>query len=68
VAEHFGLTGSYLFKTKARGDDFPTLYDLPGFIAASFAIYDAAPPGDLACPRVEMWLAAPEIVALFRGA
>jgi hypothetical protein len=67
VAEHFGLTGSYLFKTKARGDDFPTLYDLPGFIAASFAIYDATPPGDLACPRVEAWLSAPDIVALFRA-
>ena len=37
IAERYGLTGSYLFKTKPRGDDFPTLYDLPGFIAASFA-------------------------------
>lgn len=65
IAEHFGLTGSYLFKVKPRGEDFPRLYDLPGFIAASFAIYDATPPADLACPRVEAWLAAPEIVALF---
>ncbi len=67
IAEHFGLTGSYLFKVKPRGDDFPRLYDLPGFIAASFAVYDATSPADLACPRVEAWLVAPEIVALFRG-
>ncbi|AYO84541.1 WcbI family polysaccharide biosynthesis putative acetyltransferase [Methylobacterium brachiatum] len=67
IAEHFGLTGSFLFKMKPRGDDFPKLYDLPGFIAASFAIYDAMPAGDLACQRVDAWLAAPEIVALFRA-
>jgi hypothetical protein len=67
VAERFGLTGSYLFKAKSRGEEFPVLYDLPGFIAASFSIYDALPVGDLTCPRVESWLAAPEIVALFRA-
>ncbi|MCJ2064201.1 WcbI family polysaccharide biosynthesis putative acetyltransferase [Methylobacterium sp. J-088] len=72
VAEQFGLTGSYLFKAKAAkskvvGEAFPVLYDLPGFIAASFSIYDALPAGDLTCPRVETWLAAPAIVALFRA-
>ena len=67
IAEHFGLTGSFLFKMKPRGDDFPRLYDLPGFIAASFSLYDAMPAGDLACQRVDAWLAAPEIVALFRA-
>ncbi|MDP4021643.1 WcbI family polysaccharide biosynthesis putative acetyltransferase [Methylobacterium sp. NEAU 140] len=67
VAEHFGLTGSYLFKTKPRGDGFPRLYDLPGFLAASFSLYDATPAADRHCPRVETWLGAPELVALFRG-
>ena len=66
IAEHFGLTGSYLFKMKPRGDVFPRLYDLAGFIAASFSIYDGMPAADLACQRVEAWLAAPEIVELFR--
>ena len=37
IAEAFGLTGSYLFKAKPRGKDFPRLYDLPGFVAASFS-------------------------------
>ena len=68
VAEIYGITGSYLFKTKPRGDAFPTLYDLPGFLAASFALYDAADPGSLGCARVDAWIAAPEIVALFRAA
>lgn len=68
IAEVYGLTGSYLFKTKPRGDAFPALYDLPGFLAASFAIYDAAEPGDLACARVEAWIGAPDIVAMFRAA
>ena len=67
IAEHFGLTGSYLFKVKPRGEGFPRLYDLPGFVAASFSLYDATPAADRACPRVESWLAAPEIVALFRA-
>ena len=66
IAEHFGLTGSYLFKVKPLGDGFPKLYDLAGFIAASFSIYDAMQAADLACARVEAWLAAPEIVGLFR--
>lgn len=66
IAEHFGLTGSYLFKMKPRGDGFPRLYDLAGFIAASFSLYNAMPAADLACQRVEAWLAAPEIVELFR--
>ncbi|MCJ2137640.1 WcbI family polysaccharide biosynthesis putative acetyltransferase [Methylobacterium sp. J-026] len=72
IAELFGLTGSYLFKSKAfkskvLSDEFPVLYDLPGFIAASFSIYDAMPAGDLTASRVESWLAAPEIAALFRA-
>ncbi|WP_243933689.1 WcbI family polysaccharide biosynthesis putative acetyltransferase [Methylobacterium sp. J-059] len=67
IAEIYGLTGSYLFKTKPRGDAFPVLYDLPGFLAASFALYDAAEPSDLACARVEAWIGAPEIVAMFRA-
>lgn len=68
IAEVYGIAGSYLFKTKPRGDAFPILYDLPGFLAASFALYDAADPADLACARVEAWIGVPEIVALFRDA
>lgn len=68
VAEVYGLTGSYLFKTKPRGDAFPALYDLPGFLAASLALYAAADPRDLACARVEAWIASPEVTALFREA
>ena len=67
VAEQFGLAGSYLFKTKRRGDAFPMLYDLDGFVAASFSIYDATPAADLGCFRIDAWLGAPEIVALFRA-
>ncbi|MCJ2013470.1 WcbI family polysaccharide biosynthesis putative acetyltransferase [Methylobacterium sp. J-076] len=67
IAAQFGLTGSYLFKTKARGGAFPALYDLPGFVAASFALYDGMSGADLHSQRVEAWLASPEIVALFRA-
>ncbi|GJD36253.1 hypothetical protein QO012_000116 [Methylobacterium aerolatum] len=66
VAGQFGAQGAYLFKARARGDGFPVLYDLPGFLAASFSLYDASTPEALRCPRVETWLATPEIVALFR--
>lgn len=67
IAAQFGLDGSYLFKAKARNGAFPILYDLPGFVAASYALYAGMAASDLQCPRVEAWLAAPEIVALFRG-
>lgn len=67
IAAQFGLPGSYLFKAKARDGAFPVLYDLPGFVAASYALYDGMAPSDLHCPRVEAWLAAPEIVTLFRS-
>lgn len=66
IAAQFGLTGSYLFKARARRGGFPTLYDLPGFIAASFALYDKMDADALRCPRVEVWRATPEIVALFQ--
>lgn len=67
VAAQFGLTGSYLFKARARGGTFPALYDLPGFVAASFALYQGMQVSDLHCPRVEAWLAVPDIVAMFRA-
>ncbi|MBE7198179.1 MAG: hypothetical protein INR70_10305 [Parafilimonas terrae] len=66
VAAQFGATGSYLFKTRARAESFPVLYDLPGFIAASFTLYATMTPAALGCPRVEAWLAAPDLVDLFR--
>ena len=67
IAAQFGLKGAYLFKAKARGGAFPVLYDLPGFVAASYALYAGMEASDLHCPRVEAWLASPEIVALLRG-
>ena len=67
IAAQFGLSGSYLFKAKARDGAFPVLYDLPAFVAASYALYDGMAASDLHCARVEIWLSLPEIVALFRG-
>ncbi|KQT90631.1 hypothetical protein ASG59_01780 [Methylobacterium sp. Leaf466] len=65
IAEAYGLTGSYLFKARPRGEAFPTLYDLRGFIDASFALYARQAPADIACHRVETWLGMPEIVETF---
>jgi hypothetical protein len=67
VAERFGLTGSYLFKAKRRGEAFPRLYDLDGFVATSFSMYDATPASERGCFRVDAWLGAPEVVAMFRA-
>lgn len=68
IAQAYGLTGSFLFKAKPRGKAFPRLYDLPGFIAASFAIYDGLSREAVACHRVDAWLADPEICAIFESA
>ena len=68
IAETYGLTGSYLFKAKPRGKAFPRLYDLPGFVAASFAIYDGLSREALACQRVDSWLAEPAIAGIFEAA
>ena len=68
IAEVYGLTGSYLFKAKPRGEAFPSLYDLPEFLTASFALYDAADPTDLTCARVETWVATPSIADMFLAA
>ncbi|GJE61541.1 WcbI family polysaccharide biosynthesis putative acetyltransferase [Methylobacterium trifolii] len=68
IAEAYGLTGSYLFKEKPAGDAFPRLYDLHGFLAASFALYDASEPGALACARIDTWAGAPWIAEIFLAA
>lgn len=68
IAEVYGLTGSYLFKAKPRKDAMPRLYDLSGFIAASYALYDGAEPEALRCTRVEAWAATPAAVDLFLSA
>ncbi|WP_375408186.1 WcbI family polysaccharide biosynthesis putative acetyltransferase [uncultured Methylobacterium sp.] len=68
VAEVYGLDGGFLFKAKPRPAVFPALYDLPGFVAASFVLYAAQGAAALACERVDAWLGTPEIVALFEGA
>ncbi len=65
VAELFGLTGSYLFKRKPGGGEFPRLYDLHGFIAESFALYEGRAPEEIACPRVDSWAAEPWIAEIF---
>ncbi|MER2267527.1 WcbI family polysaccharide biosynthesis putative acetyltransferase [Methylobacterium oxalidis] len=68
VAEAFGFTGSYLFKRKPRGGNFPPLFDLPTFLVESFAMYDRHTPEQLHCARVEAWLVTPEIRAVFEAA
>jgi hypothetical protein len=68
IAEIYGLTGSYLFKMKPADGTFPRLYDLRGFIAQSFAIYGSLTPDELACARVDAWLATPEIAEIFTAA
>jgi hypothetical protein len=66
LAARYGLTGAMLFKDRARRSD-PKLYDLPGFIAASFAIYRRHAPEALGCIRVEGWRANAAVRALFRA-
>ncbi|KQP33923.1 hypothetical protein ASF49_08705 [Methylobacterium sp. Leaf104] len=65
LAARYGLTGTMLFKDRGRRGG-PKLYDLPTFIAASFAIYRRHPPEALGCLRVEGWRANPAVRALFR--
>lgn len=68
VADVYGLMGSYLFKAKPRPGAFPALYDLPDFVARSHAIYASRDPKTLGSPRVDAWLAVPEVVAVFESA
>lgn len=68
IAETYGLSGSYLFKARPRGRAFPALYDLTGFVGASFALYGQADHASRACARVDAWLATPEILDLFLAA
>ncbi|WP_244478386.1 WcbI family polysaccharide biosynthesis putative acetyltransferase [Methylobacterium sp. Leaf113] len=67
LAARYGLPGTMVFKDKARGAAFPKLYDLPAFVAASFAIYRRHDPAALACTRVEAWRADPAVRAIFRA-
>ena len=66
LAAHYGLTGTMLFKDRARRGD-PKLYDLPAFIAASFAIYRRHAPEALGCIRVEGWRANPAVRCIVQG-
>ncbi|WP_379002557.1 WcbI family polysaccharide biosynthesis putative acetyltransferase [Methylobacterium iners] len=68
IAETYGLTGSYLFKMKPAEGTFPRLYDLRGFLAQSFSIYDGLTSEALACTRVDVWLGTPEIAEIFETA
>lgn len=68
IAEVYGLDGAFLFKAKPRPPAFPALYGLQGFVAASFALYEAQGAAALACERVDTWLATPAVVALFEAA
>ncbi len=67
IAERYGIPGSTLFKAKPKGAAPPVVHDLPGFIAASFAIYRGLPAGALACPRAETWRADPRVREIFAG-
>lgn len=54
IAEIYGARGGYVFvHPAARGPG--QVFDLPGFVEASFAIYAKARRADLACPRVDAW-------------
>ncbi len=68
IAEAYGLSGSYLFKARPRGKAFPALYDLTGFIAASFELYAQTDEAGRACDRVDAWIATPGILDLFMAA
>lgn len=67
IAARYGLQGASLFKCKGRPGAVPVLYDLPGFITNSFAIYRRHPAEAMACGRVEAWRKNEAVLALFHG-
>ncbi len=67
IAARYGLPGATLFKRKGRPGAVPVLYDLPAFVARSFAIYARQSAEALACGRVAAWRSNPEVLALFHG-
>ncbi|MEH3117011.1 MAG: WcbI family polysaccharide biosynthesis putative acetyltransferase [Methylorubrum populi] len=67
VAERYGVAASTLFKGDGRRDP-PRLFDLPDFIAESFALYARHRAEDLTCARIDAWEANPGIRALFDAA
>lgn len=67
VAERYGVTGSTIFKAKPRGSAPPVIHDLPGFIAASFAVYRMQAPAALTAPRLAAWAGDPRVCAIFDG-
>ncbi|NEU11470.1 hypothetical protein G3T14_04930 [Methylobacterium sp. BTF04] len=68
IAARYGLRGATLFKRKGRPGAVPVLFDLPAFVAASFAIYACYRVEALACGRVEAWRQSEAVRALFHGA
>lgn len=68
IAERYGVAPGSLFRSRPREGRPPALLDLPGFVAASFALYDRHPREALVSARVEAWRADPEIRALFASA
>ena len=54
VAERYGIAGGYAFV--GRGQT-PPVYDLLAFVRSSFAAYAKRRRAELACARVEGWLA-----------
>lgn len=67
LAARYGLQGATLFKRKGRPGAVPVLYDLPAFVAHSFAIYARHPAEALACGRVAAWRSNEAVLALFHG-
>lgn len=66
IAEQFGLAGSHVFLRPAEKDAMPRTIRLRAFVDGSFASYRAAGRERLACPRVEQWLEAAEVVRHLR--
>lgn len=67
IAGRYGLQGATLFKAKGRPGAVPVLYDLPDFVARSFAIYRRHPVDALVCGRVAAWREDAAVRSLFHG-
>ncbi len=69
IAEHFGVSGSYLFKAPKHspgGLSLGNFWDLPGFITESYRVYARRAPGELANERVQAWLDNGEVSSVLK--
>lgn len=54
IGERFGIAGGYVFVGRGQ---IPRVMDLPTFVETSFAVYAKRRRAELACDRVDGWLA-----------